>query len=142
MYAIDYPALYYDGSPIYIAVKLEMDSEVVLERGEEVENLALLSTSDEYTIMDQGTVREKFADIIGIDQIIINACAKHHIKYDNNKLTLESDTETTVAKFNRFVKCIFEIETRVMDLTPTTTIESNTSGASEKLMAYLNKKVN
>lgn len=141
VYNIEYPAYYYDGTNIDITVKLEMDSELVLERGEEVENLALLSTSDEYTIMDNGTVREKFSNIADIDTIIENACDRHHVKYDNKKLTLEADTETTTTKFNRFVKCIFEIESRVLDITGTIK-ESHTAGASEKLMAYLNKKGN
>ena len=140
VYNIDFPAYYYDGSNIEISVKLEMDSELVLERGEEVENLALLSTSDEYTIMDNGSVRERFASVNDIDNIINNACIRHHVKYDNHKLSLDADTDTTTIKFNRFIKCIFEIESRVMDISGDK--ELHTTGASEMLMAYLNKKGN
>ncbi len=137
VYTLSYPAYFQDGSQITIAVKLEMETDVVLERGEEQESKALLSTSDEYTIMDLGSVREKFGDIEIIDEIINSTCEKYHIQYENNSIKLSADTSSTLIKLNRYIKCVFEIESRVYDLSKKLN-DNNVS--TNKFMEYLNNK--
>ena len=139
VYKISYPAYFHDATPITVMVKLEADTEVVLERDEEVENMALLSTSDEYTIFDNGETYERFSMVEGIGDIMELACSRHHIKLSNNELSLEADTETTLNKLNRFVKCIFEIESKVVDRVGhiIEKEDEHNDSASDKLKEYL-----
>ena len=137
LYMLAYPAFYEDGDAMTIAIKIENETEVVLERGEEQENMGLLSTSDEYTITDLGAVVERYANVEGIDQIIERACDKYKCNYADGIITLDADTETTIYKLNRFVKCMWEIERLV---SKTVSATHSTNDATAKLMAYLNKK--
>ena len=139
VYTLSYPAYYLDGSPVTIAVKLEMETEVVLERGEEQESQALLSTSDEYTFMDLGTVKDRFKDVEIIDEIIQVACDKFHIQYENGSIKLSADTASTLTKLNRFVRCIFDIESKVYEINKKL-VENNVT--TNKFMEYLNHKTN
>ncbi len=136
LYMLAYPAYYEDGTAITIAIKIENETEVVLERSEEQENMGLLSTSDEYTITDLGAVVEKFANVVRIDDIVADACNKYKCQFADGIITLDADTETTTYKLNRFVKCMWEIERLVNKEESTHT----SSDATAKLMAYLNKK--
>ncbi len=138
VYSLSYPAYYEDGAQITIAVKLEHETEVVLEREEEAESEALLSTSDEYTIMDLGSVAEKFGNIEGIDTIIKRACDRYRVQYDGQFITLNADVATTCQKINRFVKCIFEIELRANEIKQYMEIVGK--GTTEELMEYINHK--
>ena len=139
VYMVGVPVYYVDGTPITVAVKLVQDTEVVLERGEDAENMALLSTSDEYTIMDMGTVYQRYADVQGIDSIITTACERNHVHFDGEFITLEADTMTTNSKLNRFIRTVLEIEIRAIDKME---VSQKSSPAKDKLMAYLTNKGN
>ncbi len=139
VYMVGVPVYYVDGTPITVAVKLVQDTEVVLERGEDAENMALLSTSDEYTIMDMGTVYQRYADVQGIDNIITTACERNHVHFDGEFITLEADTMTTNSKLNRFIRTVLEIEIRAIDKME---VSQKSSPAKDKLMAYLTNKGN
>ncbi len=142
VYMLSYPAYYDDGSAVTVAVKLEHETDVVLERGEEAENMALLSTSDEYTIMDLGSVAERFSNIDDIDRIITSACAKYHVQYDGEFISLGADVDTTNTKLNRYLKCIFEIEREALKQAVVTPApeSSQESDVSKKFMEYITNK--
>jgi len=139
VYMLSYPAYYLDGSQVTVAVKLEMETDVVLERDEEQESKALLSTSDEYTIMDLGSVREKFSAVDIIDEIISSVCEKYHIQYINHEIKLSADTQSTLTRLSRYIKCVFEIESRVNDILKKL---SDNNVTTNKFMEYLNNKAN
>lgn len=141
LYVLTYPAYYNDGTPVTIAIKIENETEVVLERGEEAENMGLLSTSDEYTILDMGSVMEKFVSVEGVEDIIEKVCAKYHIQYTKGIISLEADIDTTLTKINRFVKCVFEIESHMEDKIGTAIQKDKpkTNGVSQEFMAYLKR---
>ena len=141
VYVLTYPAFYEDGTPVTVAVKLEQETDVVLERGEEAENLALLSTSDSYEIRDLGSVLERFNHVEGIEEIISSTCDKYHIKFENGLISLEADTETTLTKLNRYIKCIFEIELRA-SVSDSKVKDTQSNERTAKLMEYINRKSN
>ena len=134
VYQLGVPVCFIDGTPITVAVKLVQDTEVVLERGEDVENMGLLSTSDEYTFMDMGSVLQRYADVQGIEDIITTACDRNHVHFDGEFITLDADTATTNSKLSRFIRAILEVELRVIDKSPKDTQTKN------KLMEYLSKR--
>ena len=137
VYQIGVPVCYIDGTPITVGVKLVQDTEVVLERGEDTENMGLLSTSDEYTFMDMGTVMQRFSDILGIRDIIQTACDRNHVYFDGEFITLDADTATTNSKLSRFLRTMLEIEMRVIDIVGKTSKDTH---AKDKFMEYLSKR--
>ncbi len=139
VYMIGVPVYYIDATPITVAAKLVQDTEVVLERGEDAENMGLLSTSDEYTFMDLGSVLQRYADVSGIEDIIYRACERNHVHFDGEFITLESDTETTNSKLSRYIRTILEIEMRVLDISGA---KGKSISAKDKLMQYITNNGN
>jgi hypothetical protein len=137
VYQIGVPVCYIDGTPITVGVKLVQDTEVVLERGEDAENMGLLSTSDEYTFMDMGSVIQRFGEVQGIEGIIQTACDRNHVHFDGEFITLEADTATTNSKLSRYLRTMLEIEMRVGDIVGKTTKDTH---AKDKFMEYLTKR--
>ncbi|MBQ4558476.1 MAG: hypothetical protein IJA61_03790 [Clostridia bacterium] len=139
LYLLGLPAVFDDGGLVTVAVKLEQETDVVLEREEEAESLALLSTSDEFEIRDLGSVYEKFADIDNIKDIIANTCEKYHVKFDGANLSLEADIDSAITMINRYLKCVFEIESKVKEVAVTEE-PTQSNERTAKLMEYINNR--